>query len=439
MKSTSSFSEINMIITGNTTLQKTTHYKVVLPFYLYAAVAFLLSCLLLFIFSDAFQLHYFNPHTLAITHLMALGWGTMMILGASHQLVPVLIEGKLYSNRLALLSFVLAGLGIPLLVWGFYTFNMGWPAQWGAIVLNLGIVAYLLNLGMSMAKSSTRSVYAAFILAAICWLLLTTGLGALLVFNFTYELLSSNSLTYLPLHAHMGIAGWFLMLVFGVGARLIPMFLISKYTNEKLLWTVFGCLNLGLITFIAFSLCGHPVLLRIIPPLLVTAGISLFGYYCRKAYEQRIRKQGDNPMKVSLLSVAMMVLPLLFLLILVVLMSYTGDHNRLVLLYGFCIFFGWLTAIILGMTFKTLPFIVWNKVYHQRAGKGKTPSPKDLFSNRQFNWMSISYVTGFSCFAFGLFLQEGQLLKAGAVLLIAAAFLYNLNILKIIWHKPASI
>jgi hypothetical protein len=61
--------------------------------------------------------------------------------------------------------------------------------------------------------------------------------------------------------------------------------------------------------------------------------------------------------------------------------------------YGFIIFFGWITAIILGMTFKTLPFIVWNKVYHQQAGKGKTPNPKDLFSATDFSngWRGIYF------------------------------------------------
>ncbi len=427
-----------MIISGNTSLQKTTSYKVVLPFYLYAAVAFLLSCLLLFLSSSAFQLNYFNPDVLAITHLMALGWGSMIILGASHQLVPVLIEGKLHSNALAYVSFVFAAIGIPLLVFAFYTFNFGWAAQAGAIAINLGIVAYLLNLYSSMAKSGKKSVYATFIFAAIGWLLGTTLLGLLLVFNFTHPLLSSSSLTYLPLHAHMGIVGWFLLLVTGVGARLIPMFLISKYTNDRLLWVVFGCLNLGLLTFIAFSLCGHPLLLRIVPPLLISTGIVLFGYYCRKAYGQRIRRQVDNPMKVSLLSVAMIVLPVLLLLALIVALFYTGEQNELVLLYGFCIFFGWLTAIILGMTFKTLPFIVWNKVYHLRSGMGKTPNPKDLFSELQFKWMALSYLAGFAGFAWGLFLQADLLLKAGAFLLIIAAFLYNLNLAKTIWHKPAS-
>jgi hypothetical protein len=428
-----------MMLTGNSPLQKTTSYKVVLPFYAYAAVAFLLSCILLFFSTEAFQLHYFNPHTLAITHLMALGWATMMILGASHQLVPVLIEGKLYSNGLAWASFILAGLGIPLLVWGFYGFDMGWPSQAGALLINLGILAYLLNLGLSMAQRRARSVYAAFILAAICWLLLTTGLGGLLVVNFTYPLLSSHSLTYLPVHAHMGIIGWFLLLVFGVGARLIPMFLLSKYSQEGLLWLVFGCLNLGLILFMIFAGYAPPLLLHSLPALLVTVGVLLFGYYCYQAYRQRIRKQVDPPMQVSLLSIGLLVLPLGFLLALLVALFYTGLQNQLVLLYGFCIFFGWLTAIILGMTFKTLPFIVWNKVYHLQAIKGKAPSPKDLFSEKQFKGMALCYLGGFSAFVLGLLLQQDLLLKAGAGLLIAAAFLYTLNVGKTILHKPLAL
>ncbi len=428
-----------MIISGNSPLQKTTSWKVVLPFYMYAAVAFLFSCLLLLLSGDSFQLHYFNPGTLAVTHLMALGWGTMIILGASHQLVPVLIEGKLYSNTLAWLSFIFAAVGIPLLVYGFYIFDMGWPAQAGAIAINLGIISYMANLAISMARSTKKGVYSAFILTAIIWLLLTTLAGMLLVFNFTHAILSSNSLTYLPLHAHMGIAGWFLLLVIGVGARLIPMFLISKYTNEKILWTIFGSINLGLLLFIVSALCVHHHIPSIIPALLIAAGIFLFGWYCRMAYRERIRRQVDDPMKISLLSVAMIALPLFFVVALIALVSVSGSSNELVLLYGFCIFFGWITAIILGMTFKTLPFIVWNKVYHLRSGKGKTPDPKDLFSGTQFKWMAVSYLAGFIVFALGLFLQQILILKAGAGLLVVAAFLYNLNIYKTIRHKAVSI
>jgi cbb3-type cytochrome oxidase subunit 1 len=104
-----------MVTTTNTNLIKNTTHKVVLPFYIYAAISFFAATILLFFSGNAFTQHYFHPNTLAITHTMALGWGTMIILGASHQLVPVLIEAKLHSNCLAFVSFILAGAGIPML------------------------------------------------------------------------------------------------------------------------------------------------------------------------------------------------------------------------------------------------------------------------------------------------------------------------------------
>ena len=107
--------------------------------------------------------------------------------------------------------------------------------------------------------------------------------------------------------------------------------------------------------------------------------------------------------------------------------------------YGFIIFFGWITAIILGMTFKTLPFIVWNKVYHQLAGKGKTPNPKDLFSNTIFKWMSVAYIFGFVLFTAGILLDFTWLLQIAAALLLVTALLYNWNVIKLLMHKPASL
>ena len=163
-----------MIATTQHTTAKTTSHQVVLPFYLYAAIAFAVSTVLLFFSTPALTQHHFHPHTLAITHTMALGWGTMIILGASHQLVPVLIEGALWSNTLAFASFVLAAIGIPLLVYAFYTFNLGAPALWGGWLINIAILLYLLNLAGSIQKSKQENVHAVYIFTAAAWLLVTT-------------------------------------------------------------------------------------------------------------------------------------------------------------------------------------------------------------------------------------------------------------------------
>jgi hypothetical protein len=420
---------------SNNDLVKTTTHKAVLPFYIFAALSFLVAALLLFTSSHTFSQHYFQPQLLAITHTMALGWGTMIILGSSYQLLPILIERELYSNTLAYLSFVSAAAGIPMLVWSFYTFNMQWPAQCGALFINVAVLLYLINVAAGIAKSQHENVHAICVLTAGIWLFITTLIGGLLVYNFTYHLLPKDSLHYLSLHAHLGIAGWFLLLVIGVGSKLIPMFLISKYSHPKILWCIFALINSGLVAFIFIFLFSALTSLYLIPVALITGALLLFVYYCRQSYRMRVRRHVDVQMKVSLMSAAMMAVPLLFLIAIITMLLFSPVNTTLVLAYGFTIFFGWLTAIILGMTFKTLPFIVWNKIYHAKAGLGKTPNPKDLFSAKLFNGMALTYLAGFLCFSMGLLLSNSLAVKGGAGLLLCCAFLYNSNVFKILLHK----
>jgi hypothetical protein len=420
----------------NTGLAKNTSYKVVLPFYLYAGASFFIATVLLLFSSSAFLQHHFHPYTLAVTHIMALGWGTMMILGASHQLVPVLIEGKLYSNALAYLSFIFTAIGIPLLAFGFYRFDFGWPAQTGAILINAAVLFYLVNIGTSMVKSKKENVHAVFVFTGTLWLMITIIVGLFLLYNFTYNILSQDSVSYLPLHAHMGIIGWFLLLVIGVGSRLIPLFLISKYNNPKLLWWIYALINCALVIFIILFLYVKILWLYLFPLAAIAASLLLFVYYCYHAYHERLRKKVDNQVKISLLSVWMMALPLLFLLATILLLLFSVDDYHLVVTYGFCIFFGWITAIIFGMTFKTLPFIVWNKVYHDKAGLGKTPNPKELFNDKIFMTMAVSYLAGFVLFVAGVLILNEAVIKTAAILLLISAALYNGNVWKAVTHKP---
>ncbi|MBW7893266.1 MAG: cytochrome C oxidase subunit I, partial [Chitinophagaceae bacterium] len=308
----------------------------------------------------------------------------MIIFGASHQLLPVLVEGKLDSTSLAYLTFFFAGVGIPILIVGFYIFHTGWVLQTGALLINIAIIFYLINVLRSSFKSKKRSVHAWYIITASLWLFSTTFFGFLLVYNLNHSILPSDSVSYLSIHAHLGLVGWFLLMVIGVGSRLIPMFLISKYTNEKALWWIFILINSGLISFIIFRTLSFGSAYFYISILLILTAVILFGRHCKKAHKVRIRRNVDEQMKTSLLSVIQMLLPVLILIVVLSLLP-SKDHPNIALLYGFCILFGWITAIIFGMTFKTLPFIVWNRVYHKKAHAGKTPAPKELFNEKVYH------------------------------------------------------
>lgn len=412
---------------------RTTSHRVILPFYIYASLAFIgATLLMLFASPGAFTGHYFHPEVLAVTHTMALGWGSMMILGASHQLVPVLIEGKLYSNVLATLSFLFAGVGILLLVWGFYHFDFGIVAETGSLMILAAFLFYLVNIGVSMSKANHKNVHASFVLTGTLWMILTITLGVLLLFNFKHNILSLDSLHYLPLHAHLGILGWFLMIVLGVGSRLIPMFMISKYVDERRLWQIFYLANGGVLLFYISFILKPVQVLFIASALMILLAVVLFIHFCYKAYKARIRKKVDPQVKIAITASWMMLLPIIILAFLFMTSVMSKNFEKLVLVYGFLIFFGWISAIIFGMTFKTLPFILWNKKFHTKAGKGKTPNPKELFSQPVFRVMLGFYFAGFLVFIAGILLVNLITLKIGAGLLLVTAILFNYNVFKMI-------
>jgi hypothetical protein len=410
-----------------------TSYKIVLPFYAYAALAFLVATVLLLCSPGAYTGHFFQPAILAVTHTMALGWGTMIILGASYQLVPVLTESRLFSTKLGGCSFISAAFGIPLLVYGFYTFRLGWAAQAGGAAVVVSAGCFVINLWVTISKGKTGNVQAIYMLTASIWLLLGMATGLALLCNLTEPFLPKGALAYLPLHAHIGIIGWFLLLVTGVGSRLIPLFLISKYSNERILWWIYLFLNGGLLSFIVLFWLDRR--LYAIPETAVGMGLLLFGYYCCRCYRSRIRKKVEAQLKVSLASVGVMAAPLLVVIVVIGVARTGGSDSRMPLIYGFLIFFGWITGIILGMTFKTLPFIIWNKVYQSRTGIIPTPNPKKLVKDGLFKAMMGAWAAGLLVFAGGIWMKGTLLLRTGAGFLAMAALLYNYQVFTILIYK----
>lgn len=417
----------------NQGLQQTTSHKVVIPFYAYAALSIFVGLLMLFLNLEIFDNHHFFSKTLAITHIMALGWGSMIIFGASYQLLPVIISSKLYSNNLAYLSFIFSAIGIPILITGFYVFDTKNLLLLGGILINIGVVFYLINVILSIYKSKKTEVRVWFMLTSSLWLFSTTFFGLILVLNFHQTILAESSLSYLNLHAHMGIIGWFLLMILGVGSRLIPMFLISQHQDSKALWKIFILVNSGLVSYLLIQIFKIHYTANYFSILLILLGFYFFGQFCYRAYRGRIRKKIDFPMKLSLISVVQMILPMIILLI--VLLIFPIQQQRLSLLYGFCIFFGWITSMIFGMTFKTLPFIIWNSVYHNKTHQGKTPAPKDLFDEKVYRAMMISYIIGFGLSILGIILEFYTLIWIGVFSLLISAILYVFNSIKIMFHK----
>ncbi|AZI66827.1 hypothetical protein EIB71_03665 [Kaistella daneshvariae] len=402
----------------------------VLPFYATGAVMFLVLCVLMLFSPETFTKHYFTPHLLTMVHIAALGWGTMVIFGAAHQLLPVICEQDLYSEKLAAFVWYTLTLGMILLVTNFWKLTVGWLMIFGGSLVVFSVILYLFNVVQTTRICTKYSIQKLYVLSSAIWLLFTVVMGLLLAINLKFSFFDVSHLEILKLHAHVGFAGWFLQLITGVSSKLVPMFLLGKSKKDFLLKYAFIFQNAGLVLFLADGYFLGVTARVLIYALIVLVGIVCWLLFLFDNYKNRLRKRVELLMKHSFLSFLALIIA-----VLLIPAVYFAEGYRWAMLYGTLIFMGWITSIILGKTFKTLPFIIWNDRYKNLSGKVKVPLPKDLYSEKLTVWQFRIFIAAFLVFALGIIVQNVLIIRVGVALWVVVAVLYNVNVFKLILHK----
>lgn len=419
---------------GGLAVGKTPANSVVLPFYGTGAIAFVVMACLAFFSTYQLQGHFFNPHTLAVVHTAALGWGTMVIFGACYQLLPVINEQNLYSETLAKISYYFLSIGAASLISSF------WFLEWsganhlmltGGAFTIIAVSLFFYNVVQTTRRGQSTSIQKWFLSASAFWLLLTASIGLFLAINLSHPFITFQPhLEILKLHAHAGLAGWFLLLIEGIGAKLFPMFMLSKSYKESYLRVAFISQNLGLSLFLLDGFFFGPSWRYLLYAAMVALGLVFWMLYLLHAYKHKFKPKLDFPTNHALSSVVGMVI--VFALIPVV---YFAEDARWVSIYGLFVFVGWISQIILGMTFKTLPFIIWNYRYKAINGKFKIPLPRDLHWHGLLKVQFWLYLSSLYVIALSFLFKADLPLKVGFGLLVLTALAYCINVFKVLTHK----
>ncbi len=406
----------------------------VLPFYATGAIAFVVLCFLLFISADSFTGHYFSPHILTIVHVAALGWGTMIIFGAAHQLLPVICEQDLYSERIASFSWYTLTTGSAFLAFSFWDFRTGWLMISAASLVLVSILLYLVNVLATSRICRRYTIQKMFIASSAIWLLFTATVGLLLAINLHYPFFRQNHMEILKFHAHAGLAGWFLQLITGVSTKLVPMFLLGKSNKENRLKAAFILQNAALMLFISDGYFFEITARAMVYAALMLLGIMAWLTYLFDAYRGRIRRKVELLMKQSFLSFFCLGLSILLIPVI-----FYGAGSKWTILYGSMLFMGWITSLILGMTFKTLPFIIWNGHYKHLSGKVKVPLPKHIYSEKLIPYQFWTFIAALFSFALAIILQHDLLLRLAGLLWLTVSLIYGFNVLKTLLHKTKTL
>jgi len=174
--------------------------------------------------------------------------------------------------------------------------------------------------------------------------------------------------------------------------------------------------------------------------MLVAVGVLFFVSFIYDSYKKRMRKKLDVGMQYSMLAIASILFPIVISSVLIFGFNVEFDLlSRVVVFYGFSILFGFITTLILGQTYKTLPFIIWLEKYKKLVGKTKTPLPRELYSEKITSVQFYLYLGFIIIIPIGILSNSLVLVKIGSIVLLLVTILYNINVLKIILHKVKQI
>ncbi len=406
--------------------------------------------------------YHYNQFVIAETHLFVLGWILSVIMGAMYQLVPVALETKLYSERLAKWQFVFHAAGVAGMVWMFYKWDMKQVGHFGS-ALAVGVGLFVYNLARTLLRVPKWNVTATAVASALVWLALTVLAGlSIAAAKCSYESTDGlataggirsvvaslrsvgrivghfDQISAMHAHAHLGGVGVFTMLLVGVSYKLIPMFTLSEVQNKRRALCSVVLLNIGLAGAFVTILLRSPWKLAF--AALIVSALMVFGWELRAILRARHRRVLDWGVKSFLVAMTLFI-PLSVLAVWLSwpglpLNAFTGQLENL---YGFIAFIGIVTFAIIGMLYKVIPFLIWFATYSRHIGRAQVPALADLYSERLQVAGFWLYLAGLAVTGTGIVGKNNLLVCTGGGLLAASLLTLAINVSLMCSHffKPA--
>lgn len=356
-------------------------------------------------------IYHYNQNVVAATHLFVLGWICSVVMGAMYQLVPVALETKLYSQRLARWHYFFHVIGFVGMVWMFRVWNMKQVGHFGS-VFAVGVGMFVYNMARTLARAPKWNVVASAIASALFWILfaaiaglsiaagkcvyesadalspgspigaLARGLRRVGVFMSHFDPMSA-----MHAHAHLGAVGFFTMLIVGVSYKLVPMFTISEIQSRRRALASLLLLNAGLAGSFTAILLRSPW--KPVFALMVLAGLAVYGGELVAIIRTRKRRPLDGGITCFLTAIALLgPVSLIALILSWPDLPFNSFTLQLENAYGFLGLLGFVTLAIIGMLYKIVPFLVWFGCYSRRIGRGRVPALAEMYSPR---WQAAGY------------------------------------------------
>lgn len=401
--------------------------------------------------------YHYNQYVIAATHLVVLGFICTVVMGAMYQLVPVALETKLYSERLAKWQFIIHVIGFVGMVAMFNVWNMKQVGHFGS-ALALGVGLFVYNMARTLWRVPKWNIVATAITAALVWFSLTIFVGlsiaaAKCVYEASEGLATAegvkqmvgglrvvagivsrfDAIGAMHAHAHLGVVGFFVLLIVGVSYRLIPMFMLTEVQSKRRAALSILLLNIGLAGSVVTILLRSP--LKLMFAVIAVAGLAFFGWELRAMLRARKRAVLDWGLKTFLVAIAMLIpVGVLALILSWPTLPMTQFFGLLENVYGLVGLLGVVGLAIIGMLYKILPFLVWYGVYSPLVGRAQLPTTAQMVSEKLQAGGLALYLAGLGICSVAIMAESESWVRGGAIVLAASLIFFAGNTIKVLRH-----
>ena len=400
-------------------------------FFLTAPVfGFLAGCLILFrgvlLFSSSWHFE-----TIALTHLITLGWGMMIMMGAFYQLVPVLVGGQVPWIALSRAVHFFMIIGILALAGGLIQLSpLLFPVAIAALLFSFVVFLTQLLTALFRVKAN-RPVVVAMRISLIS-LAFAVSLGVLEVGAITglWPPLIERSIVK-NLHVTLALSGAIGGLIVGVGFHVIPMFYLSSpFPEKRAVWILrAGMFSLGAVSVLLLNSAGSAMLFSAMLPGI--AASIIFTVTVWRMLLKRKRKIVDTTLRFWQIGLLAFPLSLLCLA-----SQLFWPDERLLFAFGLLFLMGFTATITNGMLYKIVPFLIWFHRFSTLVGKVKVPLLKDILPAKRTSGQLRLAALALLTLLPGALLQIDWLVRAGAVFWLISSGWLGLNLLFAFQQKP---
>lgn len=387
-------------------------YKIPMIYYIIASFYLISFCFSMLIYANGIESRYYYE-SIAITHILTLGFFTHVMIGSLFQMIPVII-GIAYKkvNIQSILVLLFLNIGTICFITGFLTSKKIFM-HLSSLFLILALVFFAVSTFFTILKTEDKNPTVKTFLTALSFLFFGVILGIITLINHGSGFTSKN---FADVHISIIFFGWLIMLISGVSYKVVPMFYVTKeyplFIKNHFYWII----SLILIFLSLFIITDS----KFVPLFKTLLAVFTLIFSLTTLHLLKNRKRPRRDTTINLWYFAMINLSFASVFWIISIWIKVEIDFLISIVFGL----GFAYSLINGMLYKIVPFLTW---FHLSS---KMIFDAEMSQVIQNNYMKLQYnIFIVSYFMFLLSLLFKSFIYVAIVLFLISSLILCYNII----------